>query len=250
MQTYPISEIIIIDDASEDNSVQVIQKKIKSVDHEKIRLIINNKNSGNVFLQWKKAFELASGDFVWIAEADDSCHPRFLENLMPFFDDDEVIIAHCETLTMDTRNRILMEDLREWVDIFKCGKWDNSYIADGIKEICSTLCINCTIANVSGAVIKNENYDDILDVSSTFRLAGDWYFYMKLLEKGKLAYHKDSLNYHRMHEKAVTLTMNKEKEFQEICRVQDEALNNHNISDEVKIKMFERRDEVKKRYGI
>lgn len=250
MQSYPVYEVIIIDDNSTDNSVQVIEEKLQSVKHKNIRFVKSEVNSGNVFKQWKKAFELASGDYVWIAEADDSCNPRFLEALMTCFDDNEVVIAYCETLIMDKDNRVLMRDLREWIDIHSSGKWNDSYVVSGQDELCSTMCVNNTIANVSGAIIKQGDYRNILDAASKFHLAGDWYFYSKLLETGKIAYHCESLNYHRMHEKGVTLTTDNKREYQEICRVQDEILENHDVSEDVKKKVFNRREHVRQRFNL
>ena len=68
LQTYPIYELIILDDCSTDNSVEVINKKIEEIKKEykdlKIQFIINEKNSGGcVFKQWKKGFDLASRRF-------------------------------------------------------------------------------------------------------------------------------------------------------------------------------------------
>ena len=59
MQTYPIYELIILDDCSTDNSVQVINDKIEKIKNEypeiKVQFIVNEKNSGGcVFKQWKK----------------------------------------------------------------------------------------------------------------------------------------------------------------------------------------------------
>ena len=81
-------------------------------------------------------------------------------------------------------------------------------------------------------------------------MAGDWYFYIKVLEQGKLAYFKESLNYHRMHNKGVTLTTKNEKHYEEICYIQDYVLNNYKLTDEVKERIYLRREDVKRRFNI
>ena len=48
MQTYPIYELIILDDCSTDNSVEVIEEKIKDIKDIKVKFIKNEKNSGGV----------------------------------------------------------------------------------------------------------------------------------------------------------------------------------------------------------
>lgn len=250
-QTYPVSEIIILDDCSSDNSIEVINKRIAE-NHTGIpmRLVVNEKNSGSVFAQWQKAFQLAKGEFVWIAEADDSCNERFLETIMTGFNDDDVVISYCESLTMDENNVLLMGDLRVWIDIFNTGKWDRDYIKDGKVEVAETMCINNTIANVSSAVIRNGDYYSILEEAKSYKLAGDWYAYMNILKKGKIAYFKESLNYHRMQKQGLTLSTSHEREFAEIVRLQNFALENFDVSDEVKEKVYERRERERVRFGL
>lgn len=250
-QTYPVSEIIILDDCSSDNSIEVINKRIsENTSGIPMRLVANEKNSGSVFAQWQKAFQLAKGEFVWIAEADDSCNERFLETIMTGFDDEDVVISYCESLTMDENNVLLMGDLRVWIDIFKTGKWDNNYVKDGKAEVAETMCINNTIANVSSAVIKNGDYYNILEEAKSYKLAGDWYAYMNILKTGKIAYFKESLNYHRMQKQGLTLSTSHEKEFEEIVRLQDFALENFDVSEEVKAKVYERRERERVRFGL
>ena len=81
-QTYPIYELIILDDCSTDDSVEVIEKKIEKIKVKypelKVRFIKNEKNSGKAMRQWRKGFELAKGDYIWIAEVDDLSSREFL----------------------------------------------------------------------------------------------------------------------------------------------------------------------------
>lgn len=250
-QTYPVHEIIILDDCSSDNSIELIEQRIKyNRTGINISLIANEKNSGSVFAQWQKAFNAAKTDYVWIAEADDSCDSRFLETVMRGFDDERVVISYCESLTIDEYNVLLMPNLREWIDIFNCGKWNNNYIREGIDEVAETMCINNTIANVSSAVIKKDNYDDILQGAKEYKLAGDWYTYMNILKKGKIAYFKDSYNYHRMQTQGLTLSTKHEQEFEEIVRLQNFAIDNFKISDEVLNKVYQRRERERIRFGL
>lgn len=250
-QTYPVSELIILDDCSTDNSVQLIEKRIRTNKTGiPMKLIKNEQNSGSVFAQWQKAFASATGDYVWIAEADDSCSVHFLENIMKGFKDSEVIISYCESLTMDEDNRMLMPNLREWIDIYQTGKWSESYINDGNNEVATAMCINNTLANVSSAVFKKGDYHYILEEAKKYRLAGDWYTYMNILRLGKIAYCKESLNYHRMQDKGVTLTTNAEKEFNEIVSLQSFAMKNFDITEEVKEKIYERRATKRRQLGL
>ena len=91
-QTYPIHELIILDDKSSDNSVKVIEEKINSIDTVPVHFIKNKNNSGCVFKQWLKGLENVTGDYFWIAEADDSAEPTFLETAMEGFSNKNVIL--------------------------------------------------------------------------------------------------------------------------------------------------------------
>lgn len=250
-QTYPVSEIIILDDCSSDNSIELIKKRIEeNRTGIPMRLVQNEENSGSVFAQWQKAFCEAKGDYIWIAEADDSSNCRFLETVMKGFDDKDVVLSYCESLTMDENNVLLMGDLRVWIDLFNTGKWEQDYIKNGVDEVAESMCINNTIANVSSTVIRMDDYYDILEEAKKFHLAGDWYVYMNILKRGKIAYFKESLNYHRMQTQGLTLSTSHEKEFEEIVKLQDFALDNFNVSPETKEIVMERRRRERKRFGL
>ena len=258
-QTYPVEELIVLDDCSTDNSIEVIKKKLEMVKKDypelKVKFIPNKKNSGNVFKQWKKCFEESTGDYLWICEADDSASPYFLENVMSFFEkDSDVILAHSESLTIDENNLLLMPNLREWVDIYKTDKWERSFVEDGKQFNKNYLAINNTIANVSGAVFQKKKgvpFEEFLKTAESFKLAGDWYFYENILDYGKIAYSRKSLNYHRMHSSSVTLTTKREKEYQEIRRIQDDIINRYNdIPLEVKNRIDTRNQKFRYNYGF
>lgn len=250
-QTYPVSELIILDDCSTDQSVKLIEERIKNNQTGiPMKLIKNESNSGNVFAQWQKAFASASGDYVWIAEADDSCNIHFLETIMKAFDDPEVVISYSESLTMNEHNQLLMKDLREWIDIYQIGKWNQNYVNDGKEEVAETMCINNTLANASSAVFRKGDYFDILERAKSYRLAGDWYTYMCILRLGKIAYCRDSLNYHRMQSKSVTLTTHPEREFDEIVSLQNFAMKYFDITEETKEKIYERRARKRRQLGL
>lgn len=227
-QSYQIYELIILDDVSTDHSVEVIHEKMKEIKKSnpdlKVQFLPNSKNSGNVFKQWAKCFEVATGDFLWICEADDSASPHFLKHVMKAFEHEEVLLSYSESLTVDENDHLLMPNLREWTDIYYTGKWSQSYISTGKKELESTMCINNTISNVSAAVFrlrKDIPFLEYLHGAQHFHLAGDWYFYAKVLGHGSIAYYNKSLNYHRMHSKSVTLTTNGDLNYQEVCEIQD-----------------------------
>lgn len=78
-QSLKPTEIIIIDDASTDNSLEVIKKYIEK--DLSIKLIINEKNMGANY-NFNKLFEVAVGDYIYPTSADDKILPGLFEKSM------------------------------------------------------------------------------------------------------------------------------------------------------------------------
>lgn len=256
-QNYPVYELIILDDCSKDNSEEVILEEIDKIKNGKynikVKYIPNKDNSGNVFKQWQKAFEVSTGDYLWIAEADDLCSKYFLNVVMKKFDDPDVIISYTESNAIDENGKIFKSNLRDWIDIYDTGKWDNSYVVDGKNELMETLCINNTIANVSSVVFRknvNIDYKKYLKESQKFVLAGDWYFYSKVLLHGKIAYDRSSFNYHRMHSGSVTTTTDNFVHYQEIFGIQESIMRDVEVPLNVKERIEERRFNLRRQFCI
>jgi len=75
-QSFPPSEVIVIDDASTDNSIEVIQHYAKK--HPAIRLVCNERNMGPAFT-YSRGLKLAKCDYIYSASADDTVLPGFFE---------------------------------------------------------------------------------------------------------------------------------------------------------------------------
>ena len=95
-QTLRPHEIIFLDDASPDDSVEVA-RRLAPLAPVPMKIVVNEQNNGSTFRQWMKGLSLATGDLIWIAESDDHCHPEFLERLVPEFYDPDVVLAYCQS---------------------------------------------------------------------------------------------------------------------------------------------------------
>jgi glycosyltransferase involved in cell wall biosynthesis len=229
-QTLAPFELIVLDDASPDASVEAIREFLADC-RIPSRLVVNEANSGSVFRQWQRGVEMARGDFVWIAEADDLADPEFLEALLPAFANPDVVMSYSQSRQMGSDGEILSEHYLDYVSDIDRERWTKPYVADGNEEISTALFVKNTIPNVSAVVFRREQLlrtlaehgDEIL----SYRNAGDWVAYIRMLERGGIAFCPRSLNSHRRHQSSVTIGSFNVGQLREIVSVQKTTIARH-----------------------
>ena len=251
-QTYPIYQILVLDDMSSDNSVSIIQKYIKTSPIE-IELDLNKKNSGSVFKQWAKGIKMCKGDYLWIAEVDDLSMPNFLEVAMKGFNNEKVVLSYTQSKIMNKKGQIIENNYLNYTDDIDQRKWESNYVISGKEEIANSLAVKNTILNVSGVIFKKRSIDDIPEDFYKLKVAGDWFFYVWLLScGGDVAYNSESLNIHCRHDDSTSGKKGTklEKHMDEIIFMQNYIENKTNLSLDVKQKMQKYRERISKYLGI
>ena len=87
-QTYKNLEIILIDDKSTDNSIDII----KSYNDKRIKLIKLKENSGAAISR-NKGIEEASGDYICFLDSDDYCKLNKIDKQIKFIENREFIYS-------------------------------------------------------------------------------------------------------------------------------------------------------------
>ncbi|MEA5003916.1 MAG: glycoside hydrolase family 99-like domain-containing protein [Christensenella sp.] len=248
-QTYPVYEIILMDDRSTDESVSILKEYKERYPH-KIKLVMNEQNSGSVFAQWEKGLDMAKGDYIWIAEADDLADPMFIEkNMEKFKQDSDVVMSYTQSKQIDSNGNLIGNDYLDCTSHIEVVDYDHDFIIDAECEIVNGLSVLNSVLNVSSVMFKNRDFTGFIEEAKKLHVAGDWMFYVKLLEQGgKIAYIREALNYHRRHQNSVTLQLNTERHFSEIILMQDYVRQNHQGVDEEKV--FAYRKQVKEHLGL
>ena len=241
-QNYKIHELIILDDASKDNSlfyIKQIEQKIS--EFVNVKVVVNDINSGNAFSQWQKGMNLASGDYVWVAEADDYAKKNFLNEVVsPLKENNNIVISYADTGFIDSNGYITKNSLVDQIDILKTNHWIASYVNKGISEINCYSYLNCTIPNVSGTIIKKGNYDEIFEEAKKFHQSGDWFTYLNILNLGDISFINKTLNYYRVHGNNISQTFDKKAHILEIQRIYKFVKEKYGIDDEQQIQMYNR----------
>jgi glycosyltransferase involved in cell wall biosynthesis len=95
-QSSPVNEIIVVDDASDDQTVRVVRNFAAT--HPQIRLIVNDQNLGPGQSR-NAAWNLATSEYLAFLDADDTWHPKKIELQREWFraNSSEVICGtrHC-----------------------------------------------------------------------------------------------------------------------------------------------------------
>lgn len=223
-QSYPVADIVVLDDASTDGSQGVITHENERL-LQRCRLHFNASNSGNVFRQWRRGVDMATSELVWIAEADDSAKPNMLEKLAAqLYENPDAHFAFCDSVAVDSNDVVCYESYKGYYaslgddGLSKDGVFDSREFADRF------LSVRNLILNASSVVWRRSSLiralEKLGDSLYKLRCAGDWLVYLAACSSpGKVCYLGSPLNVHRRHHTSVTHSQDKRHQIKEIQAV-------------------------------
>ena len=193
-QTYPNIEIIVIDDHSTDNSLEVL-KLYESF--PKVNLIVREENGGWVTVS-NQGVELSSGEFVIFANCDDACDPHMIESLVSAIQKHpKAGISYCRSIMIDAENNIIGDDYYYREKAFKIRCLFDTLITR--KEMRLFLLYSCVIPNLSAALIRKECLSEVGVLSHDYKVCSDWDLFFRISARFDVAYVSESLNKFRQH---------------------------------------------------
>ena len=224
-QTHPVAEVLLLDDASTDDSLAVAAQVAEAAGRQ-IRVVANTKNAG-VFAQWRRAAELAAGEFVWLCEADDAADPALLAKLLrACAGAKHAVLAFADSRAVDEHGRQVSASYKSYyldagaTGLLASGIWP------GREFAAEYMAVRNLILNVSAVLWRRDALlaalDTVPDLDS-WQLAGDWRLYMAVLAaqpEGEVAYVAEPLNTHRRHGGGVTQRLAARDHLAEIARMQ------------------------------
>jgi len=193
-QTFGDFEVIVLDDASTDNSREIIESYAS---YPTFRFVFNEARNGSAFKQWQKGLESARGEYIWFAESDDCASPHFLSKLLPILENDKSLgLVYCQSYLVDPSSRVL-GDAVQWTDDLDPSRWKNNFLNDGRAEIKDYLSKKNTIPNASAVLIRASVLRSIDGLDAGYLLCGDWFLWIKILLQSNVGYVAEKLNYWR-----------------------------------------------------
>lgn len=97
-QTYDNLEIIVVDNASTDSSLRILEEYQKKDDRVRI---IEKKKMSTVGRSRNMALEASRGEYIWYVDSDDYAEPNYLEIMLKRMKEAEVDIVQCCYTTFD-----------------------------------------------------------------------------------------------------------------------------------------------------
>lgn len=192
-QTYPNLEIIVVDNFSTDNSLEVLAK-YKKYNH--VKIVALEKNTGFVNSA-NHGVSLSRGKFFIFAEADDFNAPSQIELLYQAMAGNEQIgVAFCRSFMVDAESKVFDEDFNYRDRSFREHCSRDTLIPGRLAQ--RFLLFSFIIPNFS-AVLFRRRYFDLAGGLVAQKACPEWAFWFRMCRLCDFYYLATPLNYYRKH---------------------------------------------------
>ncbi|MEN9519548.1 MAG: hypothetical protein RLZZ381_2136 [Cyanobacteriota bacterium] len=163
-QTFTDFEIIVIDDGSQDNTVDVVKNLVKS----ESRLKIFPYENGGVSVARNRGIEIARGEFISLLDGDDLWTPDKLESqLKALKNNPQAGVAYSWSNLIDEDGKFL-------------GSGGSPLYQGNVYQ---ELLHGNFLSNGSSILVRREAVESIGNFPTDYPLASDWDFYLRLASK-------------------------------------------------------------------
>lgn len=206
-QTHSNVEIIVVDDCSADNSVQIVKSFARR--NSAVRIFQNEKNLG-IAGNCNKGFRQSKGAYLIFIGQDDLLPEDHIEKILSEFDEDTVLV-HCNSMVIDSDGKKIRIRNDDEIQI---NRTVNALYELSRKNFISSC----------GLIIKREFFEKIEGYDPLFRNFYERLTWIKMAKLGKVKYSTKSMAFHRKHDANITNTFNDKKvmpvirEYKKHCR--------------------------------
>lgn len=187
-QSYRNIEIIVVDNASTDNTRSVVS----AYTDPRIRYIRNPENLG-LFGNANRCIELSGGKYIHILHSDDFIDPQFTATCVEFFE------AHPEVAMTFTSTRIMTGDTVHG----DCVLFDRDTIfsaPEGFRRILSQR----PFVSCPSVMVRKTVYEQVGKYSLEYPYSADYYLWLQISHVSDIAYIKDAWLFYRQGEHSET----------------------------------------------
>jgi glycosyltransferase involved in cell wall biosynthesis len=191
-QTYKNLEIIVIDNASTDNTKEIVKKYLK----KGVKYYRNDENIG-MMNNWNKCIELSHGKFLMILGDDDILYPTFTEEAIKIFDKHPSIgftFAHINK--MNEKGKFLTRWGYEFTP---------SGLIHGIDYLFYTAKYSCCLTNSSSVLMNKKVFKMVGQFEAPLsQNTFDFNMWIKIANKFDVYFINKTLSDYRIHKNQVS----------------------------------------------
>lgn len=192
-QTYRPIEIIVVDDHSTDDSVEVLRRWEAE---PLVRVVALDANLG-VAGASNRGAALARGEYLMFAECDDFDAPAHVERLVRALESSSAGVAFCRSALVDSRGTVVGDDFAGREPAFRAHCAADARIPSPLMR--RFLLRACVVPNMSAALMRKAAFDAAGGASSAYRLCLDWDLWSRLALRNDFYYAAETLSSFRTH---------------------------------------------------
>jgi glycosyltransferase involved in cell wall biosynthesis len=224
-QSLPVREVMILDDASTDDSVAVARGVAADWGRE-VDVVRRETRSGSPFGQWHRAASMARGEFLWIAEADDEADPTLLARLAAAARvTPDIVLAACDSRSIDADGAPIWPNYQGYYAQSGGADLARDMVLPAADFVRRFLVERNLLLNVSAVLWRRASLLAALERCGSelgsWRAGGDWRVYLEILTEsdGHVAWVADPLNVHRRHERSASACVRRGPLAAEVARM-------------------------------
>jgi glycosyltransferase involved in cell wall biosynthesis len=184
-QSFEAIEVIVIDDASTDDTPRRLERYAGDA---RVHLIRHPENRGHI-ATYNEGIAMSRGEFVGLMAADDYC-PRSdaVERQVAMFDADPrigVVYTACTMVDERGSEQVLQKP------------WPADYVRAGLDEFRQLILGNYVPA--SGTLVRKTAHDELGDYDPRLPHAGDWDLWLRVATRYSIGYIAQPMFAYRMH---------------------------------------------------
>lgn len=207
-QTHKNWEVIIVDDASTDDSVKIIEAIIKN--DPRFSIYHNTSNRGCGYTK-RECMKYAKGELCAYLDPDDALYEDALEKTIHEFIKEDIIAAYSQMMLC---NENLIPDK----------------VFAGTKQIYnSRYFFNCPTQFAHFFAFKKETYLKTSGINPHLKSAVDQDLYLKILEHGNIKYIREPLYFYRLHSNGISQQTFKQGAKESFARVIHDTMKRRGI---------------------